>query len=404
MIQLCKHAFYDEEKTRELLSQFIKSNNPLTIGYHVDLFEKQFAEWQGSTHAITFNSGSSANLALLQSLKNLGILRERDKIAVSSLTWATNVMPVIQLGFIPCFMDVDMYSMNVSPRTFMECYNKNMDIKCLFITHALGFSDNIQGVKLLCNEYNILLLEDTCESMGSITSNAKLGNWGFASTFSTFVGHHLSTIEGGIICTNNNDLNISLRRVREHGWNRRIQSSKNKLIDSFLDKKLTTEQFMSECYARYSFYESAFNFRSTEIIGFLGCIQLITLNCANKIRQDNYRRMYDVGIKNSDLVTPRLDHMDFISNYAYPVVVKDHDLLKKYINRARENDIEIRPMLGGAIETQPFYQEWHKKHMTGPYPISETANFIWNHGFYLPNHPHLEDWEISKIQDVLRGD
>lgn len=213
MIKLIKSSFYKEKKTKIELTKFIKNAEILSFSEQCQLFERNFAKYQGRKEAIFVNSGSSANLAIMQSLLNLGYLKKGDQVAFSAITWSTNVMPLIQLGLIPVPVDVELDTLNISPATFSRVLKKK-NIKMLFLTNLLGFADQIDQLQALCQKENILLIEDNCESLGTIFKGKKLGNFGLASTFSFYVGHHMSTIEGGMICTDDEDLATMLRLVR----------------------------------------------------------------------------------------------------------------------------------------------------------------------------------------------
>src|ERR1035437_1213804 len=219
MIKLIKSTFYNEEETKDKLVKFIKNAQQLSFGSECQKFEENFAKWQGSKYCIFVNSGSSANLALIQSLLNLGKIKKGDNIGFSSLTWSTNTMPLIQLGLNPIPVDVELDTLNVSSKKLLEVIKKTR-IKALLLTNLLGFCDDIDEIKKVCNKYKIILLEDNCESLGTIYKGKKLGNFGLASTFSFYVGHHMSTIEGGMVCTDNHELAVMLKMVRAHGWDR----------------------------------------------------------------------------------------------------------------------------------------------------------------------------------------
>src|SRR3989338_10474023 len=201
MIKLVKSSFHNERETKKKLADFI------------------FAAKQRRKHAVYVNSGSSANLILIQSLLNLGRLKKGDRVGFSALTWATNIMTLIQLGLVPVAIDCEMKTLNVSPSKLKEKIN---DIDALFITNVLGFSDDIVSIARLCTKHGIPLYEDNCESLGSSVAGRLLGNFGEASTFSFYVGHHISTIEGGMVCTDDEDLYHMLVMVRAHGWDRNL--------------------------------------------------------------------------------------------------------------------------------------------------------------------------------------
>jgi CDP-6-deoxy-D-xylo-4-hexulose-3-dehydrase len=193
-IQLIKSAFYHEMETRAKLCDFLSRPEQLSIGKYCREFEEKFAKWQERKYCVFVNSGSSANLILLQSLLNTGRLQKGDEVGFSSLTWATNPMPLMQLGYTPVPIDIELNTLNVSLDSFKRSI-EGKNIKALFITNVLGFCDNIDAIAEYCESQNILLIEDNCESMGTVYKGKKLGNYGLASTFSTYIGHHMSTIE-----------------------------------------------------------------------------------------------------------------------------------------------------------------------------------------------------------------
>ena len=205
MIPLMKNAFLHEEETKKALSEFIMQAKRLSMDAKCKEFEKAFAEKQGSKYAILFNSGGSANLAMLQSAKNLGLLKDGDKVGFSALTWSTNVMPIIQLGMKPVAIDCDPSTLNSMSKHLLETI-RNHNIRAFFITNVLGFSGDLAEIKKICSEHNILLLEDNCESLGTELPEGKTGNFGLAASFSFFVAHHMSTIEGGMLCTKDREL------------------------------------------------------------------------------------------------------------------------------------------------------------------------------------------------------
>src|SRR3989338_8793853 len=233
MIKLIKSTFYREEETRANLMKFISSAKQLSFGPECKKFEINFAKYQDREHSIFFNSGSSANLALIQSLLNLGRLQKKDLVGFSVLTWATNVMPLIQLDLKPIPIDIELETLNISTKNVLKIIEK-YPLKALFITNLLGFCDDLEKIKSLSESRKIILLEDNCEALGTVYKGKKLGNFGLASTFSFYVGHHMSTIEGGAICTDSESMATMLRLVRAHGWDRNLSLSRqNKLRNKF---------------------------------------------------------------------------------------------------------------------------------------------------------------------------
>lgn len=184
MIKLQKSSFHNEKDTKEKLCDFISGAAILSMGEQCRKFEEAFSEKQKRKYSVFVNSGSSADLVLIQALLNVGLLKKNDIVGVSALTWATNIMPLIQLGLHPFLIDCELKTLNVSPKTFKCALEVEPNIKALFNTNTLGHADDIAGIAQLCQERGILFLEDNCESLGSVVKGINLGNWGLASTFS----------------------------------------------------------------------------------------------------------------------------------------------------------------------------------------------------------------------------
>src|SRR4030043_1800791 len=259
MIKLIKSTFYKEKETKKKLSQFILNSSSLSMGKECRKFERQFAKKQNRKHAVFVSSGSMANLILLQSLMNLNYLKKSDNVGASALTWSTNIMPIIQLGMNPVVFDCEIENLNLSSKILKK---KVQNIKALFLTNALGFSADIDKIAEFCKQKNIILIEDNCESLGSKTAGKLLGNFGLASTFSTFVGHHLSTVEGGMICTDDEKLYEMLLMARAHGWDRNLPSAKQNLWR----EKNNIDKF----YAKYTFFHLAYKRGPTEMQALIG--------------------------------------------------------------------------------------------------------------------------------------
>lgn len=390
IIKLMKDSFYNEFETKKKLCKFIMSAEKLSMGDKCSEFESKFSNYQGRKYAVMFNSGSSANLAILQAALNSGLLKLGNEVAFSSLTWATNVMPIIQLGFKPVPVDVSLKTINVSPGEF-EKIIKETKIKAFFITNLLGFCDDIKKIKDICEKNKILLFEDNCESLGSEVDGKKLGNFGFASSFSFFVGHHLSTIEGGMVCTDDLDFYNMLKMVRAHGWIRDV--------DQTLAKKFLENEKVDDFYARYAFFVPGYNLRPTEISGFLGLEQLKFVEQIVSKREENYLKFMDAALSNKDVLHNEYNFQSRISNFAFPLILKDEKTFEKYKKSFIDNGVEIRPIVAGSIVKQPFF----KQHVSENKSKCQNAEKIHAQGFYLPNRPDLTDDEINLICDLIKG-
>jgi len=385
MIRLMQNTFIEEAQTKERLCEFIMGAEQLSMGEQVKRFEHMFAIKQDRKYAVMVSSGSMANLVLLQALKNMCSIREGQQVAVSALTWSTNVMPVMQMGFKPVLLDVGMNSLNVTPDALEERIVSH-DIKALFLTHALGFCDDLAEIVNLCRRHGILLLEDTCESLGSTYGGRLLGNFGEAATFSFFVGHHLSTIEGGMVVTDSEALYYELLMVRAHGWDRNLPTAAL--------EALRQHHRVDDFSARYTFYTMAYNARPTEIQGFLGLEQLPHWNGIVEARYLNYQFLQRRADANPELVQI-MPVNDGVSCFAYPLVAKTDEYAGTLRRRLQTAGIEHRPIIGGYIGAQPFFR--------GNADICHVASFIGRCGCYVPNRHDLTIEELEQIGEVISG-
>ena len=388
MIPLMKNAFINEYDTKRALAEFILRAPRLSMDKKCFEFEKAFADFQGRSDAILFNSGGSANLALLQALKNLGMLKNGDKVGFSALTWSTNTMPIIQMGMEPIAVDCEPKTLNLMSHNLDERL-RSTDIQVLFITNALGFTGDLDRIKKMCEDRGIILIEDNCESLGTELPAGKAGNFGVAASFSFFVAHHMSTIEGGMVCTDDEELAEMLRIVRANGWDRNLTAKQQ----SKWRKKFNIK---SEFDAKYTFYDLGFNLRPTEITGFLGLYQLKFIEENITIREKNYLRLEAVVRANPDLVILERSHLKRISSFAFPVLCKTPELREEYIYQFSGAGVEIRPLIAGNIQKQPF----HSKYVKSTFKLSGT-DFMDRCGFYCGNYPELQEADLEILSSCL---
>jgi CDP-6-deoxy-D-xylo-4-hexulose-3-dehydrase len=388
-IPLMRKAFLREEETKKALAAFILTADRLSMDIECEKFEDKFAQYQQSKHAVLFNSGGSANLAMLQALKNLGKLKEGDKVGFSALTWSTNTMPIIQLGMIPIVLDCQPETLNTMSDHLLERL-QTTNLQALFITNILGFTGDIDIIKRICEARNIILIEDNCESLGTELPEGRTGNFGIGGSFSFFVAHHMSTIEGGMVCTNDDDFAEMLRIVRANGWDRNLTAEQQQ-------KWRTKFGIESEFQAKYTFYDLGYNFRPTEITGFLGQYQMQFFEENITKREQNYLRIEKVIKENPDFVYLKHDHIKTLSTFAFPLVCKTPELRKFYLSKFVEAGVEIRPMIAGNMQEQPFY----KKYVTELYDMP-GANMMHANGFYCGNYPELLEEDLVVIENLLK--
>lgn len=388
MIKLVKSSFYNEAKTKQALADFILKTDRLSMGEQCLEFEAAFAKQQGRKYAVFVSSGSMANLLLVQAMINLGRLKPGDKVGFSALTWPTNVMPLIQLGIEPVPLDCNPETLNVSPE-ILEAKADELD--GLFLTNVLGFADDIAKIKQICDKKGVVFFEDNCESLGSKVGDTLLGNFSQASTFSFFVGHHMSTVEGGMICTDDPEINQALVMARAHGWDRNLNPDEQ--------KKLRDQYGIDEFYARYTFYDLAYNARPNEINGFLGNQQVGYIDEIVRKRHANYLAFSKAVAKNKHFFKYNLDHMTTISNFAMPLVCTDKELADQYKQRFIEAGVEIRPVIAGNMTKQPFYEKYTR--YTAAAEPCPNSDLVHANGFYFGNNAEMTQTEVKTLVKLL---
>lgn len=389
MIPLIKSTFYREKQTKRQVINFIKHASQLSFGKECEKFEANFAKYQKRKYCLFMNSGSSANLAMIQSLMNLGKIKKGDLVGFSALTWSTNVMPLIQLGLNAVPIDVELTTLNVSSAKLRLVLGK-YPLRLVFLTSLLGFCDDIDEIRKICEEKKIILIEDNCESLGSVYKGKLLGNYGMASTFSFYVGHHMSTIEGGAICTDSEQLATMIGLVRAHGWDRNLDEKRQTKIRA-------RYKINSTFYSRYTFYDLGYNFRPQEINGFIGNTQLPHLPKTLIKRNRNFLKLAKAIYKHEDKYYPvQYNHLDFVSNFAVPVICRTQKIRDRLVEQC-DRRVEIRPIVGGDISSQPFF----KKYMKAYAIKTPNARLIHQQGLYFGNNPELTSSEINAIISIF---
>jgi len=375
MIPLSKNTISNDEIDR--LVDWLKTYPRLTKGELTLEFEKDWSEYLGVEYSIFVNSGSSANLLMIYYLIESGMLKRGDKVIVPALSWATSLAPVVQFGLQPILCDCNLDDLSIDIDHFNQLIKEHSP-KALVLVSILGLVPNMTEIKDICDKNNVVLLEDTCESLGSEHKGKKLGSFGLMSTFSTYFGHHMSTIEGGIICTNDKKVANILKSIRSHGWGRDM--------DIDYSTNLRNKYNIDEFNALYTFYYNGFNVRSTDLQAFLGIEQLKRIPEAVNKRNENYNTLRS-SIK-EEFWKPKNDSSNFISSMAYPVISKNRQSI---IDNLKSNDVECRPLLSGSLSRQPYWYDNFGK-------ISlKNADYIHDYGLYVPNNPDLSIDDLEKI-------
>ena len=378
-IKLCSDII-DKQDIDNLVS-WLQTLPKLTKGEKTLQFEEAFSSYLGCENSIFCNSGSSANLLITSALIQSGLLRNK-KIVVPQVSWSTTVFPAMQLGMQPIMCDCSMSNLGIDLDHF-KWLVENHKPSALILVHVLGLDSNIEKVVQICEDNGIILIEDTCESLGSVTSGSKLGSFGLASSFSFYFGHHISTIEGGMVCTNDKEFADIIRMIRSHGWDRDL--------DQQTKLKYKKRHNVKEFDALYKFYYEGFNLRSTDLQAVIGINQIPKIQNISEIRQRNYKHYLD-NIKD-DLWKPKSDQ-ETVSNMGYPLIVANREELSKALV---DNDIECRPLVSGSMGAQPA---WKNKY--GQCTM-KNASVVNDSGMYVPNHQDLTTEDINKVCKIINN-
>ena len=365
------------------LIEWLKTYPKLTKGAQTIAFEEAFSNWIGCKHSVFVNSGSSANLLMVYLLKHLGQLKN-NKIVVPSLCWATDLAPVIQFGIEPILVDCNLTNLSVD-LNHLEYLFETEKPDAMILVSVLGLSPDMERIVNLCDKYGVILIEDNCESQGTSYRGRKLGNFGAMSSFSTYFGHTMSTIEGGFITTNNEEIYNLLKMFRSHGWDRDLSLSSQ--------KELRTENNVNDFDALYTFYVPGFNVRSTDLQAFIGIGQLKKVDSMIEQRNKNFKRFKD-NLLNKVWFPTEIDNT-YTASFCIPVIANSPEHKQKLIKEFGENGIECRPLISGTMSNQPFYKKvYEKKYL----PNCQKIDGL---GMYIPNHPLLTNKEIDLMCKII---
>tara|TARA_B110000914_G_scaffold136703_1_gene119594 strand:- start:449 stop:1639 length:1191 start_codon:yes stop_codon:yes gene_type:complete len=363
-----------------------KKNIILTQSKKVDEFEKKWSKWLGVKYSIFVNSGSSANFISILLMKILSKNKTKNEIIVPTLTWVSDINSIIMNGFKPIFVDVNLENLSMNTDQVIKKINKKT--LAVFITHAQGFNGLNSNILQVLKRKKIYLIEDVCESHGASFKKKKLGTYGIISNFSFYYAHHMTTIEGGMISTNDKKIYELSKILRSHGMAR---ESKNKNFE----KKIINKY--KELSPKFIFLYPTLNFRNTEIGAAIGINQLKSLDSNNIKRTKNF----EYFIKYLDN-TKYWNNFDLVgsSNYAFPIILKTNNLTKRnnFEKALIKNNIEFRRgnAGGGNQLRQPYLKEFVKNINFTQFKNVEKIHFF---GYYIGNYPSLK---ISKIKQIVQ--
>jgi CDP-6-deoxy-D-xylo-4-hexulose-3-dehydrase len=377
-----------EKNDLSLASNFLKKNNILTQSKNVKLFEKKWSEWLGVKYSIFVNSGSSANFLSILAFSML--YKNKGEIIVPSLTWISDIVAVIKNGYKPIFVDINLSNLSMNTDQVISKINKNT--RAVFITHAQGFNGLNQKLLNFLKKKKIKLIEDVCESHGAKYKGRKLGTFGEISNFSFYYAHHMSTIEGGMICTNNKKIYEICRILRSHGMAREMSDKKE-------EKRIIKKNKLLS--PRFIFLYPGFNMRNNEISAVIGLNQLRRLNKNNTKRSKNLS--FFLKNLNSDVYFTDFD-LKGNSNYAFPLILKKKSFILRnrleYLMKAKKIEFRRGNAGGGNQLRQPYIKNYLNKINLKKF---RNVEHVHHFGYYIGNYPNLSKDKIIKICNILNS-
>jgi CDP-6-deoxy-D-xylo-4-hexulose-3-dehydrase len=372
----------------DAMIELLQSDDPiLTQSRNVAAFESEWSQWLGVRYSVFVNSGASANLITMAAIRET---RGDGEVIVPTLTWVSDIASVMQNGFTPVFVDIDPRTLGMNTGEVLRKITS--DTRAVFLTHILGF--NALDRRLLDGlaARGVPLIEDVCESHGATFEGRKLGNYGLMSNFSFYYAHHMTTIEGGMVCTNDEKLYELLRMLRAHGMVREAKSA---------ELKREYQERYPDLNPEFIFAYPAYNVRSTELNAVLGRSQLKRLDERNALRVRNL----EIFLSNLD---PEIYRTDFAvegsCNYAFTLVLRKPDpaLCERVMGTLRTHGVEFRRGTsgGGNQLRQPFVRNRLGDQPLDNYPEVDHIHF---YGFYIGNYPELAPEKILELCELLNS-
>ena len=375
---------WDEEEI-SAATQLLNSGE-LTMGKQVKEFEEQFANYIGTEYAVMFNSGSSANLAMLAAIKYAknSKLSDGDQIIVPAVSWSTTYYPINQMGFVLDFVDIDLNTLNIDIAQVEKKITSKT--KAIFTVNLLGNPSNLIALKEIANRYNLILLEDNCESLGASISGKLAGSFGHMSSHSFYFSHHICTMEGGMVNTDSKELMETLVSIRAHGWTRGLEPNNS-----------VHPRSNNEWDELFRFVLPGYNLRPIELSGAIGKVQLRKFPKFLEFRRQNAKHFSSL-LQNSRNYKIQSEYGES-SWFGFSIILQENLLgaRERLINYLTEKDISTRPIVAGNFTLNPVMK--HLKFNT--LPTLTNSNIIHHQGFFIGNHHFDVSDKLSEIHSLL---
>lgn len=365
------------------LLKFILTTSLYTQGKKVAEFENAWSKWLGAKHSLFVTSGSTANFLLVSAVMEKYNIKPGDKILLPACTWVTNVSPPMQLGLNPIFCDVNLQNYSFDEAHLSQIARKHKNIKLIFVTHLLGIPAPYHKLKELFPK--AVIIDDVCESHGCLDVDfSKIGSNSVGATHSFYFGHHMTTIEGGMVSTNDSELYDLMRMKRSHGMSR---NSTN--LEKYAEEN-------PDIHKSFLFVTDGYNFRNTEFSAVLGLSQLKRLDAFIETRKDNFINFVRIINSYPEHLFPVTFHPGN-SSFCFPFIAKNREIKEKLIKAFDENSIEHRPIVGGNLLRQPFLRNNEDIEI----PNCPNANIIHENGVYVGNNQFVSLKELQKLNKIL---
>lgn len=375
-----------DSKDIDALIGWLKTYPRLTKGKLTVEFEAKWSEWLGVRHSVFCNSGSSANLLMYGALLHSGRLKNK-RIIVPSVGWATSIAPAMQLGFEPIMCEADSETFGVD-LNHLEALLKKHEPASVFMVQVLGVPHRMPELLALKEKYGFMLLEDACAAVGAAAYGRKVGSFGDMGAFSFYFGHQMSTIEGGMVSTNDQNLNDLLLMLRSHGW--------SKDLDRARHDELVASHGIDDFHSPFVFYIPGFNVRATDLNAFLGLDQLKKLDWIVARRNENhaqYKRRLGTRVYSQKPADPNAQ----VASISFGALASSREERRAIVSALVDNGIETRIFSAGNLGLHPF---WYERYGKASFPMADRIHHC---GFFLPNNPSLKSSDVDFVCDVVLG-
>ena len=372
-----------DNKEIEAINEVVLTGK-FTMGEKVAKFERKFSEYIGMKYSVMVNSGSSANLLMIAALVTEGRLKKGDEVIVPAVSWSTTYTPLQQYGLKVKFVDIDLDTLNIDIDSLKDAISNKT--KLLFLVNLLGNPNDMDKIFAICSKYSVDIIEDNCESLGAVYKSKKCGSFGLMSSHSFFFSHHISTMEGGMISTNNEDTYLILKSLRAHGWTRDLPDESNMHIKS-----------KDDFYEMFNFIYPGYNLRPLEMSGAIGLEQLKKLDNLVKVRRENAIHFLNL-MKNKKSIMVQKE-VESSSWFGFSIINIDQELSSEdFRKKITELGFEIRPIVAGNFTLNPVIDYFEHE----IYGKLQNANFLHENGIFIGNNSIDIKEQLTKLCEGIK--